>query len=379
MKPKGLKVASSTVSAPPALASHRGPCQGLHPAGKPSPDRLKRPRPAGHPVPKQTVQTTRARFTLNFCGQDDTCCSTGGPELRWPTHSLEHLLTSGPAPGSEGALAAGPELSHAHPHWPGHHFGHSCQRQSRGSPGARPPGQLQLTSRGALPTSTAPCPPPRPCPLCTSPAASRVQVTRSLGVPWTRQSTTHPAGVTTRSWPLHQSRSPSTDSGTRESAHLRSGPAQAGADLSRGDAAPRCVSTCPLLRPAACHNGSCGPESPDVQENKVNMPPPSPNSFSQLFLPTTSLPLHTTEVAKRPPVHGVPCRVQGIFCSRHPWVLGVDPVIPRDLGPPRGLQQHLAFSVRHTNAGSRRPQPSPSLRLSIRQVDDTASSMSAWP
>ena len=197
MKPKGLKVASSTVSAPPALASHRGPCQGLHPAGKPSPDRLKRPRPAGHPVPKQTVQTTRARFTLNFCGQDDTCCSTGGPELRWPTHSLEHLLTSGPAPGSEGALAAGPELSHAHPHWPGHHFGHSCQRQSRGSPGARPPGQLQLTSRGALPTSTAPCPPPRPCPLCTSPAASRVQVTRSLGVPWTRQSTTHPAGVTT--------------------------------------------------------------------------------------------------------------------------------------------------------------------------------------
>ena len=137
MKLEGLKVANSTFSSPPELASHRVPCRGLHSAGKPSTYRLKRPRPTGHFVSKKTVQTTRAHFTLNFCCQDDTCCSTGRPDLRWPTHSL---LTFGPAPASERALASPPDLSHAHLHWLRHHFGHSCQRQSRPSPGARPPG-----------------------------------------------------------------------------------------------------------------------------------------------------------------------------------------------------------------------------------------------
>ena len=139
MKPEGLKVANSTFSSPPALASHRLPCRGLHPAGKPSTYRLKRPRPAGHLVPKKTVQTTRAHFTLNFCCQDGTCCSAGRPDLRWPTQprAPAHLCTSSRLRARSGSP---PALSHAHLHWLGHHFGHSCQRQSRPSPGARPPG-----------------------------------------------------------------------------------------------------------------------------------------------------------------------------------------------------------------------------------------------
>lgn len=80
-------------------------------------------------------------------------------------------------------------------------------------------------------------------------------------------------------------------------------------------------------------------------------PPPSPNSSSQLFLPVPSRPLHTTEVAERRPCGMLAWgarRVQGLHCSCHPWALGVNTVfVLRDLGPPQGLQPHLAFSCPH--------------------------------
>ena len=129
------------------------------------------------------------------------------------------------------------------------------------------------------------------------------------------------------------------------------------------------------------------PESPDAQENKVITPPHSPNSFSQLFLPVTSLPLHTTEVAKRPPVldagmgHPAESRASAALAIRGFWES--TPSSSSGTSGPRGASSRTwlptcPWSPGHTNAGSRGLQPSPSLSLSIRQVDDVASSMSAW-
>ena len=216
MKPEGLKFANSTFSSPPALASHRVPCWGLHPAGKPSTYRLKRPRPAGHLVPKKTVQTTRAHFTLNFCCQDDTCCSTGRPDLRWPTHSL--LTWTGsrvralsgfpsrpkphPSPLARASLWAQlPEAEPAQPWSP----------STRLAPADFPRGAAH--QHGALsPTQTHP--------LCTCPAPSRMQVTRSLGVPMDTPEHHSPSGCDPcGAGPSISHQVPPTDSRARDSSH----------------------------------------------------------------------------------------------------------------------------------------------------------------
>ncbi|XP_043326319.1 proline-rich protein 36-like [Cervus canadensis] len=227
--------------------------------------------------------------------------------------------------------------------------------------------QVDLTSGG-----------PRTAPSTFPPLdwlqASRVQVTRSLGVPWTPQSTTHSAGVTTAELAPTSVRVPQHR--LRDQGKL---PPAAGPSSGRRGPQPwgRCPAlrdTCQLLHPAACHdNGSCGPEAPGVQENKVNMPPPSPNSFSQLFLPATSLPLHTTGVAKRPPVldagMGRPAesRAAAALAIRGFWES--TPSSSPGTSGLRGASSSTWPSAARTSVEPRAHEP---------WVDDAASSMSAW-
>ena len=243
MKPEGLKVANSTFSSPPALASHRVPCWGLHPAGKPSTYRLKRPRPAGHLVPKKTVQTTRAHFTLNFCCQDDTCCSTGRPDLRWPTHSLLTWTSSRvrarsgfpsrpkprPSPLAQASLWAQlPEAEPAQPWSP----------STRLAPADFPRGAAH--QHGALsPTqalSSVHLPHTFPDAGHTVPGCAHGHPRAPL-TQWVRP---------LRSWPLHQSPGPPHRLQGQGQLPLRSREQlRQGTDLSHGDAALRCMSTCP--------------------------------------------------------------------------------------------------------------------------------------